>query len=102
GARRVIRAACPEFGLDALVGARACFINVTREFLVGELPVPFDANQAVLEIVETVDVDDDVVAGGEELGGRGFTIALDDYTPGQHDRLLPLTTYVKIDLSAAD
>jgi EAL and modified HD-GYP domain-containing signal transduction protein len=99
---RVIVSAFTEFGLDALVGARACFINVTREFLVGELPVPFDANQAVLEIVETVDVDDDVVAGVEELVGRGFTIALDDYTPGQHDRLLPLTTYVKIDLSAAD
>lgn len=99
---RVIVAAFTDFGLDALVGTRACFINVTREFLVGELPIPFDSNHAVLEIIETVEVDDALVAGVEELAGRGFTIALDDYTPGPHDRLLPLTTYVKVDLSDAD
>src|SRR5690349_7834908 len=91
-------AAFTDFGLHELVGGRACFINITREFLVGELPIPFDSNQTVLEIVETVDVDDRVVAGVEELVGRGFTIALDDYTPGAHDRLLPLATYVKIDV----
>ena len=99
---RVIVAAFTEFGLDELVGARACFINVTREFLVGELPVPFDSNQAVLEIIETVDVDDSVVKGVEDLVERGFTVALDDYTPGQQDRLLPLTTYLKIDVLGAD
>ena len=97
---RVIVAAFTEFGLEQLVDARACFINVTREFLVGELPVPFDSNQAVLEIVETVDVDDAVVAGVTALVERGFTIALDDYRPGRHDRLLDLATYVKIDCSA--
>jgi EAL and modified HD-GYP domain-containing signal transduction protein len=99
---RVIVAAFTDFGLDELVGDRACFINVTREFLTGELPVPFDANQTVLEIVETVDVDDAVVAGVEDLVGRGFTIALDDYTPGPHDRLLPLVTYVKVDVLSAE
>jgi c-di-GMP-related signal transduction protein len=99
---RVIVAAFTEFGLGQLVGSRACFINVTREFITGELPVPFDSDHAVLEIIETVDVDDAVVAGVTELIGRGFTIALDDYTPGSHDRLLPLTTYVKIDLLDAD
>jgi c-di-GMP-related signal transduction protein len=98
---RVIVAAFTAFGLDELVGSRACFINVTREFLVGDLPIPFDPNQTVLEIVETVDVDDAVVEGVEELVGRGFTIALDDYTPGAHDRLLPLATYVKVDVLGA-
>lgn len=99
---RVMVAAFTEFGLEQLVDTRACFINVTREFLVGDLPVPFDSNQTVLEIVETVDVDDTVVAGVTKLIERGFTIALDDYQPGAHDRLLDLTTYVKIDLLGAD
>ena len=99
---RVIVAAFTEFGLDALVGARACFINVTREFLVGELPVPFDSNQAVLEIIETVQVDDAVIKGVEELVARDFTIALDDYTPGAHDPLLSLATYVKVVLPDLD
>ena len=99
---RVIVAAFTEFGLPQLVDTRACFINVTREFLIGELPIPFDSNQAVLEIVETVDVDDTVVAGVTALVARGFTIALDDFRPGTHDRLLDLATYVKIDVLDAD
>src|SRR6187402_2648266 len=55
---QVMVAAFTEFGLDQLVGSKACFINVTKEFLVGELPVPFGSDQAVLEVVETVEVDD--------------------------------------------
>ena len=99
---RVIVSAFTEFGLEQLVGERACFINVTREFLVGALPVPFDPLQSVLEIVETVDVDDAVVEGVRDLVHRGFTIALDDFTLGAHERLLEFASYVKIDLLDAD
>lgn len=99
---RVIVSAFTEFGLDQLVGERACFINVTREFLVGDFPIPFDPNQSVLEVVETVQVDDAVVAGVRKLAEQGYTIALDDFTPGTHERLLEFATYVKIDLLDVD
>jgi c-di-GMP-related signal transduction protein len=99
---QVIVSAFTDFGLEQLVGSRVCFINVTKEFLVGELPIPFDCGQAVLEIVETVDVDDAVVEGVTRLVESGFTIALDDFTLGSHERLLHLATYVKIDLLGAD
>jgi EAL and modified HD-GYP domain-containing signal transduction protein len=99
---RVIVAAFTEFGLERLVGERACFINVTREFLIGELPVPFAPDQSVLEIVETVDVDDAVIDGVRDLVQRGFTVALDDFTLGAHERLLEYATYVKIDLLGVD
>ncbi|GGQ82810.1 EAL and HDOD domain-containing protein [Couchioplanes azureus] len=96
---RVIIAAFTEFGLAELAGSKACFVNVTREFLVGDLPVPFDANQAVLEIIETVHVDDTVVAGVQSLVDRGFTLALDDFVRGtESERLLDMVTYVKIDM----
>jgi EAL and modified HD-GYP domain-containing signal transduction protein len=96
---RVIVSAFTEFGLDQLAGSKACFINVTREFLTGELPVPFDSSQAVLEIVESVQVDDAVVEGVTALIDRGFTIALDDFVwDGATRRLLDLATYVKIDM----
>ncbi|MEV6495653.1 EAL domain-containing protein, partial [Actinoplanes sp. NPDC051633] len=95
---RVIVAAFTDFGLAELVGDRVAFINITREFLVGELPVPFASDQTVLEILETVEVDDAVIQGVEELVARGFTIALDDYRPGGRDRLLSYATYVKVDV----
>lgn len=99
---QVIVSAFTDFGLEQLAGNRVCFINVTREFLVGDLPIPFDSGQAVLEIVETVDVDDEVVDGVRRLVDSGFTIALDDFTPGSHQRLLDLATYVKVDVLDAE
>lgn len=99
---RVIISAFTEFGLDRLVGTRACFINVTREFLVGEFAIPFEPHQSVLEIVETVDVDEAVTAGVRDLVNRGYTIALDDFTPGPQAELLQFATYVKVDLLDVD
>jgi c-di-GMP-related signal transduction protein len=100
---RVLVAAFTEFGLDELSGGRVCFLNLTREFLTGALPLPFDCSQAVLEVLETTDVDDEVLAGVAALVEQGYTIALDDFVFGtSHERLLDLATYVKIDMLDAD
>jgi EAL and modified HD-GYP domain-containing signal transduction protein len=96
---RVIVAAFTEFGIRELVDDRACFINVTREFLVGDLPIPFDAGQAGLEILADVPIDDEVVAGVAALSEQGYTIAVDDYRPAAgRDALLAYANYVKIDM----
>jgi EAL and modified HD-GYP domain-containing signal transduction protein len=96
---QVIVSAFTEFGLGQLVGDRPCFVNLTREFLVGDLPVPFDPGQTVLEVLETVTVDDRVYAGVRDLVERGYTIALDDFRlDGTGVRLLPMATYVKLDM----
>jgi EAL and modified HD-GYP domain-containing signal transduction protein len=96
---QVIVNAFTEFGLEQLVGGRLCFINLTRDFLVGELPLPFDPDHAILEILETVEIDDDVVDGVSRLVEQGYEIALDDFVFGLgHDRLLGLASYVKLDM----
>jgi EAL and modified HD-GYP domain-containing signal transduction protein len=100
---QVIVTAFTEFGLEQLVGDRPCFVNLTREFLVGELPVPFDYSQTVLEVLATVSVDDEVHAGIRALVDRGYTVALDDFTLNREtERLLPLATYVKLDMLDTD
>ena len=96
---QVIVNAFTEFGLEQLVGGRRCFINLTREFLVGELPLPFDPDHAVLEILETVEIDDEVVDCVQRLTELGYEIALDDFVFGLgHERLLGMASYVKLDL----
>jgi len=95
---RVIVTVFTEFGVEQLVGNRVAFINVTREFLVGQLPVPFDIGRAVLEVVQTVDVDDAVVEGVKRLVDDGFTIALDNFRLGPQARLLDVASYVKVDM----
>jgi c-di-GMP-related signal transduction protein len=100
---QVIVNAFSEFGLNQIAGNLPCFINVTREFLVGDLPLPFGPEQVVLEVLETVEVDDEVLAGVRSLVGRGFRIALDDYTGALgHDRLLDAADYVKLDMLDRD
>jgi EAL and modified HD-GYP domain-containing signal transduction protein len=100
---QVIVRAFAEFGVAELVGERLCFINTTRSFLVGELPLPFGPEQVVLEVLETIEVDDEVVAGVAALVARGYRIALDDYVWGSgHERLLNLAAYVKLDMLATD
>lgn len=68
-----------EFGLDRLVGDRCAFVNATRAFLVGDLPVTLPPDRTVLEVLETVPIDAAVVDGVRRLRAEGFRIALDDY-----------------------
>jgi c-di-GMP-related signal transduction protein len=88
-----------EFGLAEVAGDRLCFINLTTEFLTSELTPPFGPERVVLEVLETVRVDDEVIAGIARLAEAGYRIALDDFAWGSgHERLLPLASYVKLDL----
>ncbi|NTW39010.1 MAG: HDOD domain-containing protein, partial [Cellulomonadaceae bacterium] len=89
------------FGLRSLVGDALAFVNLTRPFLVGELPIPLSPADAVLEVLETIPVDDEVYDGVRRLKAAGFAVALDDFLWEQTDRfvLLPVVDYVKIDIS---
>ncbi len=58
-----ILAAFSEFGASDLLGGRPGFINLTRTFLTGELPLPFPPEAAVLEVIESVRLDQDVIVG---------------------------------------
>lgn len=100
---RVLVNTFAEFGLERLVGRKLGFVNLTREFLVGELALPFAPELAVCEVLETVEVDDEVLAGVEALVRNGFVIALDDFVWGtSHDRLLHLASYLKLDVAGVD
>jgi c-di-GMP-related signal transduction protein len=92
-----------EFGIREVAGDRLCFINLTREFLSGELALPFGPEQVVLEVLETVVVDDELIAGITALSEAGYRIALDDFVWGSgHERLFGVASYVKLDLLDGD
>ncbi|WP_344612785.1 EAL and HDOD domain-containing protein [Dactylosporangium salmoneum] len=100
---RVIVEAFTAFGIEELVGDRGCFINLTREFLVGELPLPFPPGRAVLEVMSGMEIDDEVVEGAAVLGGQGHRLAIDSFTGDPAAaRLLPHAHYVKIDMRTGD
>lgn len=100
---RVIINTFTEFGLERLVGNRLAFVNVTRPFVVGAMPVPFSPDVAVLELLETVAAEPDVLAGARALREQGFRLALDDFVfEPERVAFLPMCDYVKLDVLDVD
>lgn len=96
----VISSVFGDFGVTDIADTRALFINVTRAFIVGDLPLPDSPNQVVVEVVRQVGVDAAILDGVARLQSLGFRVALDDWV-GEPDRdpLLALCDIVKINLS---
>jgi EAL and modified HD-GYP domain-containing signal transduction protein len=67
--------------------------------LLREVPLTLPADRTVVEVLASVELDDAVLSGCQELLAAGYTLALDDFAwrPGI-DRLLPLVSIVKIDV----
>ncbi len=96
-----ILAAFAEFDPRDLLGGLPGFVNLTRAFLIGRLPIPFGPDEAVLEVLETVRADAEVMDGVRHLVERGYRIAIDDYESSTvDDALIDLASIVKIDVSA--
>jgi len=90
-----------DFGLEELVGNKLAFINLPRNFIIGDKPVPFPKERVILEILEGIDVDDDFLNAVRKLRAAGYEIALDDFI--YHPDLRPLvklSKIVKIDFMA--
>lgn len=90
--------ACIELGLERVVGDREAYVNLTRNFLTGQISLPVGPEQVVLEVLEHVEPDEGTRRGIERLKTEGFRIALDDFEPGcMTEAFLPLADIVKLD-----
>ncbi len=100
-ARSVVADAFHTFGLDALSGGKRLYFNCTRGALLEGFFSLLPATVAVVEILETVEADDDVLAAIQALRDRGYPIALDDFVLGPRSHALAaLADTVKVDFVA--
>ena len=97
---QVLTAALGDFGASAIGDDLPVFINLTRAFVTGELPLVVAPERVVLELTEDVEVDDEVLAGLHRLKAAGYPIAIDDFA-GEPWRMaaMPLADYVKLVLT---
>ena len=66
-------------GLDVLCDGHRAFINCTRDLLLKDGITLLPTGQTVVEILESVPVDDLVIAACQRLKAAGYLLALDDY-----------------------
>ncbi|MEQ1760213.1 MAG: HDOD domain-containing protein [Vicinamibacterales bacterium] len=98
-ASRVLSDAVLNLGLDTLTSGKKAFMNVSRTLLLSGHATLLPPRSVVLEVLETVTVDDAVIQTCKTLRAKGYSIALDDYLPGlDADRLLPFVNFVKVDV----
>jgi EAL and modified HD-GYP domain-containing signal transduction protein len=98
-AAKVIHDSLHVFGLDVLAGGRRVFINATRQVVVDDLYAVLPREQAVVELLESVEPDDEVVAACRRVKAAGYQLALDDFVwDDRFERILPFVDLVKVDL----
>lgn len=96
-----------ELGMANVIGASLGFINVDAAMLMSDVIHFLPKQKVVLEILETVEVTDRIVARIGQLVQAGYAFALDDVVAVSErvHRLLPLVDIVKVDIggmAAAD
>ncbi len=86
------------FGLESLVGDKQAYFNATRDVMVKQHWALLPAQQAVIEILETVEPDDAVYQACLAAKQAGYKLALDDFVfRPAYEPLLGLTDVVKVD-----
>ncbi len=88
-----------EIGLDNLVGQHKAFCNFPRGFLLQEKDLSFAADRLVVEVLETVEAEESIIAAVRGYSERGHMIALDDFVYREELRpLVELADLIKIDI----
>ena len=86
-------------GLDVLCGNRRAFINCARDTLLKDYITLLPAQQTVVEVLESVEADDLIIAACERLKEKGYLIALDDFIANDpREPLTDLADILKVDL----
>ncbi len=88
-----------EIGLDKLTGGHLGFINLPQQFLAEPELIPISPRGVVLELLETITLNEATITGIKSLHRRGFTLALDDFVDHpDYDQVLPMVDTVKLDI----
>jgi c-di-GMP-related signal transduction protein len=100
----VIVRALSDFGVDAVLEANPGFINCNAAFLMSDTVELLPSDRIVLEILETTAATEELIARCQYLRGKGYRLALDDFT-GVNElnrAFLPLADIVKVDIRPLD
>lgn len=86
-----------NIGIKELSNGKPCFINFTEKLLKLGVPSYFNPLSIVVEILETVELNEDILEICKELKAHGYSIALDDFFVSQWNEMtIEILDYVDI------
>jgi len=85
-----------NIGIVKIVQNSLAFLNCSYDFLLSEIPFTLNPEVFVLEILETVKIDEKIVEAVKILHERGFKIAIDDFVPTKEKltEIAPIVPYL--------
>jgi EAL and modified HD-GYP domain-containing signal transduction protein len=88
-------------GLTGLTDSKPAFLNFSRSALLNDFAFALPRRHVVIELLETVEPDEDVIAACRRLKDAGYRLALDDFVdaPG-YAPLVEMADFLKIDVLA--
>jgi len=90
-----------ETGISKITDDKLAFINFDAELLNSDSLELIDADRLIIEVLETVIVDEALIERVKTLKNKGYKIALDDFVESYEDYpLVPYANIIKFDLMA--
>lgn len=91
------------FNLKTLSNGKKTFVNFTQDLLMCYAPLLLDPNQFIIEVLESVELDEKLVKRLSVLKKSGFQLALDDYVGKPiSDTALEYLDIIKVDFRQVD
>jgi c-di-GMP-related signal transduction protein len=96
----VINRAFTDLGLENTIGKYKGFINLSAPLLMSDMIELLPKDKIVLEILETVEINPQLIKRCQQLKTTGFSLALDDFThlDAKFEPLLEIVDVVKLDI----
>jgi len=96
---QVIANSLMDIGLNVLTGDKPAYINFSHELLLDDTALLLPPDRIGIEVLETVVIDDALLAAVKRLKDKGFRIVLDDFEYDDSKRaLVELADIVKVDM----
>jgi c-di-GMP-related signal transduction protein len=89
-----------NIGMSKLIGNKKGFINVDEQVLTSGVIDLLPNKITVLEILETVEINDTVIDLCKNVKKAGYEIALDDFVYNGASPILNIANFIKIDIMA--
>lgn len=85
-------------GIEKLLGKNSAFVNCSYDLLKSGILHVLNPKIFVLEILESVQIDEHIIEAVKSFKKAGFKIAIDDFVPGleEYKRIIPLLPYIDI------
>ncbi len=85
-------------GIEKISGGKKSFINFTEDLLLQGTPTLFPHDKIMVEILETVNPTEEIIAVCKGLQDKGYSLALDDFVYAQRfEPLIELSKIIKVD-----